>query len=54
MARHARLAQAVLCADPHDVAITIYRALGYQPVGASWNLQRNAPQDRAAAATESP
>lgn len=49
---HWQLAQAVLCADPHDVAIDIYRSLGYQPVGATWNLQRNAPQDRAAAAPD--
>lgn len=41
-----QLAQAVLCADPHDVAIGIYRALGYRQVDASWQLQRNAPQDR--------
>ncbi len=51
---HWQLAQAVLCADPHDVAIGIYRALGYQPVGASWELQRNAPQDQYAAETPKP
>ena len=44
-----QLAQAVLCADPHDVAIGIYRSLGYQPVGEVWQLQRNAPQDTATA-----
>lgn len=43
---HWQLAQAMLCADPHDVAIGIYRSLGYQPVGSSFNLQRNAPHDR--------
>lgn len=48
---HWQLAQMLLCADPHDVAIGIYRALGYQPVGASWQLQRNAPRDQATAAT---
>ena len=40
-----QLAQAVLCADPHGVAIGIYRSLGYQPVRGLWQLQRNAPQD---------
>lgn len=51
---HWQLAMAVLCADPHDVAIGIYRALGYKTIGASWNLQRNAPQDRAAAVPDIP
>lgn len=45
-----QLAQAVLCADPRDVAIGIYRSLGYQPVGNTWTLQRNAPWDRLTAA----
>jgi len=42
---HWQLAQAVLCADPHDVAIGIYRTLGYRPVEAAWQLQRNAAAD---------
>ena len=44
---HWQLAQAVLCADPHDVAIGIYQALGYRPVDAAWQLQRNAAVDQA-------
>lgn len=42
-----QLAQAVLCADPHDVAIGIYQSLGYRPVEAAWQLQRNAAADHA-------
>ena len=49
-----QLAQAVLCANPHDVAIHIYRSLGYQPVDEFWQLQRNAPHDQAAPAATSP
>ena len=48
--QHWQLAQAVLCADPRDVAIHIYQSLGYQPIGEFWQLQRNAPQDQAALA----
>jgi RimJ/RimL family protein N-acetyltransferase len=47
--RHWQLASTVMCADPDDVAIGIYEALGYRRVDAEWGLQRRAPQDRAAA-----
>ena len=40
--------QLVMLADPSDVAIGIYRSLGYVEVDSEWALQRNAPQDRAA------
>lgn len=46
---HWQLRQAVICADPHDVAVGIYRTLGYHDIGEHWQLQRNAPQDRAPA-----
>jgi GNAT superfamily N-acetyltransferase len=39
---------AYMLADPDDVAIGIYRSLGYREVETSWGLQRNAPQDRPA------
>lgn len=42
---HWQLKHTVMCADPHDVAVGIYRSLGFQDVGASFNLQRNAPMD---------
>ena len=42
--------QLVMLADPSDVAIGIYRALGYQEVDSEWALQRRAPQDRPASA----
>lgn len=42
------LRQIFMGADPDDVAIGIYRSLGYQPVSADWGLQRRAPQDRRA------
>ena len=37
----------VMCADPHDVAIGIYRSLGFEPVSGHRQLQRRAPEDRA-------
>ena len=43
---HWQLDQAVICADPHDVAVGIYRSLGYRDVGSHWQLQRNALNDR--------
>lgn len=43
---HWGLRQIVMGADPDDVAIGIYRSLGYRPVSADWGLQRRAPQDR--------
>ena len=42
-----RLQTLVMCADPHDVAIGIYRSLGFEPVSGHWQLQRRAPEDRA-------
>jgi len=36
----------VMCADPDDVAIGIYRSLGFSPLGTQWHLQRRAPADR--------
>jgi ribosomal protein S18 acetylase RimI-like enzyme len=41
------LDEILMCADPDDVAIGIYEALGYQRIGLQWSLQRKAPQDRA-------
>lgn len=52
VSRHAQEAwqapAAYMVADPEDVAIGIYRSLGYREVETSWGLQRNAPQDRPA------
>ena len=39
-------AQVLLMADPADVAIHLYKALGYSEVESQWSLQRYAPQDR--------
>lgn len=36
----------VMCADPGDVAIGIYRSIGFEHCGTLWHLQRRAPQDR--------
>jgi RimJ/RimL family protein N-acetyltransferase len=47
---HWQLERTVMCADPEDVAIGIYEALGYGRVDSEWGLQRRAPQDRRAAA----
>ena len=38
--------QAVICADPSEVAIHLYQSLGYVPVDRAHMLQRRAPQDR--------
>jgi len=46
-----QLARTVMCADPHDVAVGIYRRLGFEDVGASFQLQRNAPGDTGQART---
>ncbi|RZU02736.1 GNAT family N-acetyltransferase [Rivibacter subsaxonicus] len=35
-----------MCADPLDVAIGIYRSLGYRQVASEWWIERRAPQDR--------
>jgi hypothetical protein len=34
-------------ADPHDVAIGLYRSLGFRQVDTLWMLERRAPEDRA-------
>ena len=39
----------VLGADPHDVAIGIYRQVGFKPHDTLWMLERRAPEDRVAA-----
>ncbi len=41
-----RLARVLMCADPEDVAIGIYEALGYRRIDREWALQLRAPQDR--------
>lgn len=43
-----RARDCMMAADPDDVAIGIYRSLGYSDFERHWALQRNAPQDRAA------
>jgi hypothetical protein len=48
--RHWHVQALWMCADPHDVAIGIYRALGYRAVHAHVALQRRAAQDRSAPA----
>ncbi len=40
-----RVREVYMAADPDDVAIGIYRALGYVPVDGAYGLQRNAPGD---------
>jgi len=40
------LRRLVMCADPHDVAIGIYRAVGFVQVGSHWCLQRRPARDR--------
>ena len=37
----------VMSADPHDVAIGLYRSVGFQQVDMLWLLERRAPEDRA-------
>lgn len=39
----------VMGADPEDVAIGIYRSVGFEPHDDLWMLERRAPEDRAAA-----
>jgi ribosomal protein S18 acetylase RimI-like enzyme len=41
------LRQLVVDADPHDVALGIYRALGFRDIGGYWQAQRRAPGDAA-------
>ena len=40
------LQRLVMCADPHDVAIGIYRSVGFTQVESHWCLQRRPPRDR--------
>jgi len=40
------LQRLVMCADPHDVAIGIYRSLGFQQCESHWCLQRRQASDR--------
>jgi len=41
------LQRLVMCADPHDVAIGIYRSLGFEQCESHWCLQRRQASDRA-------
>lgn len=41
-----KLTRLVMCADPNDVAIGIYRSLGFSQVGSHWCLQRRPVADR--------
>ncbi len=41
------LKRLVMCADPHDVAIGIYRSVGFAQVETHWCLQRRPRHDRA-------
>lgn len=36
----------VMAADPHDVAIALYRSVGFVQVETLWLLERRAPEDR--------
>jgi ribosomal protein S18 acetylase RimI-like enzyme len=40
------LQRIVVSADPGDVAIRIYRAMGFRDIGATWQAQRRHPDDR--------
>ncbi len=40
------LQRLVMCADPHDVAIGIYRSVGFVELERHWCLQRRPPRDR--------
>jgi ribosomal protein S18 acetylase RimI-like enzyme len=40
--------QVLLMADPSEVAIHLYKSLGYSEVESHWSLQRFSPQDRPA------
>lgn len=52
VSRHAlqawRVAEVIMVADPEDVAIGIYRSLGYRAFESEWCLERRAPEDRPA------
>jgi ribosomal protein S18 acetylase RimI-like enzyme len=43
---HWQAREAIMIADPDDVAIGIYRGLGYVELELEWGLQRKAPEDR--------
>jgi ribosomal protein S18 acetylase RimI-like enzyme len=43
---HLCLQRLVMCADPHDVAIGIYRSVGFSEVEQHWCLQRRPLPDR--------
>ena len=45
---HWQVGQVYMAADPEDVAIGIYRSLGYRDIDNGFGLQKNAPQDQAA------
>jgi ribosomal protein S18 acetylase RimI-like enzyme len=40
------LQRLMMCADPNDVAIGIYRSVGFVQVGSHWCLQGRPPHDR--------
>jgi len=42
------VAEIIMVADPEDVAIGIYRSLGYRAFETEWCLERRAPEDRPA------
>jgi len=44
---HLGLQRLVMCADPHDVAIGIYRSLGFEQYETHWSLQRRQASDQA-------
>lgn len=52
VSRHAlqawQVAEVIMVADPDDVAIGIYRRLGFAEFEREWCLERRAPEDRAA------
>jgi ribosomal protein S18 acetylase RimI-like enzyme len=52
VSRHAQqawgVAEVIMVADPEDVAIGIYRSLGYREFESEWCLERRAPEDRLA------
>jgi len=43
-----QVAELIMVADPDDVAIGIYRSLGFAEFEREWCLERRAPEDRAA------
>ncbi len=50
-----QVGEVIMIADPGDVAIGIYRSLGYREFECEWCLERRAPEDRAGgSAAEAP